>query len=136
MKVLVTGATGYIGYNVVKLLVKEKQKYDVIGLCRNEEGAQKLRDIGVNPLIGDVREPEKIAETAKKVDAVLHLAWIRDWKDMHAIVQYDVKFIEAILKALEGTRRCDFGLFMSLQYFRNQQAIHYHICNCSGRRYF
>jgi uncharacterized protein YbjT (DUF2867 family) len=50
MKVLVTGATGYVGSRVVDQLLAEGHK--VVGLCRNEERAKLLHSKGVEALIG------------------------------------------------------------------------------------
>ena len=102
-KILVTGASGYCGLNVSKLL-KEKN-YEVIGVCRNEEGANKLKNIGVTPLMGDIREPKNIIDAAKEADAVLHLAFIHDFTQMDASIEYDKTFIKGLIDALQGTNK-------------------------------
>ncbi|MDQ2898066.1 MAG: NAD-dependent epimerase/dehydratase family protein, partial [Actinomycetota bacterium] len=69
MRVLVTGAAGFLGYAVAALLVE--QGHDVTGLTRS--GASALPD-GVARLEGDLRTPETLPGALAEVDAVCHLA--------------------------------------------------------------
>ena len=54
MKVFVTGATGYIGSSVAAALLTHG--HVVIGLARSDEAAQKLKNSGVEPFRGDIRD--------------------------------------------------------------------------------
>jgi UDP-glucose 4-epimerase len=69
MRVLVTGAAGFLGYAVAALLVE--QGHQVTGLTRS--GASALPN-GVQRLEGDLRTPETLPRTVAEVDAVCHLA--------------------------------------------------------------
>lgn len=90
MKILVTGATGYIGGSVAaKLLAAGHQ---IIGLTRSEEGASRLRAAGIEPLSGSLTSLRLLAEAARGVDAVVNAA-----------NSDDPFVVEAILPALEGT---------------------------------
>ena len=51
MRVLVTGATGYIGSAAAGALLKGS--HDVLGLARSERSAATLRDRGIEPVMGD-----------------------------------------------------------------------------------
>ncbi|PZS40101.1 MAG: epimerase [Pseudonocardiales bacterium] len=69
MRVLVTGAAGFLGYAVAALLVEHG--HDVTGLTRSR--ASPLPD-GVARLKGDLRTPESLPPALAEVDAVCHLA--------------------------------------------------------------
>ncbi|MGH3538408.1 MAG: NAD-dependent epimerase/dehydratase family protein [Pseudonocardiaceae bacterium] len=69
MRVLVTGAAGFVGYAVATLLVE--QGHDVTGLTRS--GASALPE-GVARLKGDLRTPESLPRALAEVDGVCHLA--------------------------------------------------------------
>lgn len=69
MRVLVTGAAGFLGYAVAALLVE--QGHQVTGLTRS--GASALPN-GVQRLEGDLRTPETLPSAVAEVDAVCHLA--------------------------------------------------------------
>jgi UDP-glucose 4-epimerase len=76
-KVLVTGGTGFIGSNVVDLLVK--RAYDVTIIDNLVTGYQKnLEDIinEVNIVEGDIRDKDLVNKQVEKVDGIFHLAAI------------------------------------------------------------
>lgn len=67
---LVTGATGFIGSQVVDLLLSQGQ-HEVTGLARNEERAKLLAAKGVKPLVADLRSADVVAGVAAQADAVV-----------------------------------------------------------------
>jgi UDP-glucose 4-epimerase len=69
MRVLVTGAAGFVGYAVATLLAE--QGHEVTGLTR--PGASALPK-GVARLEGDLRTPETLPRAVAEADAVCHLA--------------------------------------------------------------
>lgn len=69
MRILVTGAAGFVGYAVAALLVDHG--HEVTGLTR--PGPSTLPQ-GVARLDGDLRTPETLPRTVAEVDAVCHLA--------------------------------------------------------------
>jgi nucleoside-diphosphate-sugar epimerase len=90
VKCFVIGATGYIGGSVAARLMQAG--HEIVGLTRSEDGAGKLRSIGIEPVVGSLSEFDLLAETAKRVDAVVNAA---NADDPYAV--------EAILPVLEGT---------------------------------
>lgn len=69
MRVLVTGAAGFVGYAVAALLVE--QGHQVIGLTRSRAS---VLPTGVQRLQGDLRTPDTVPIVLAEVDAVCHLA--------------------------------------------------------------
>lgn len=67
-RVLVTGATGFIGQHVVRALLDAG--YEVRALCRGP--AEDLAREGVDICRGDVLDKESVARAVKDVDAVVH----------------------------------------------------------------
>lgn len=104
MKVFVTGATGYVGSHVVPLLLAQGHK--VVGLCRDEEKAEKLRKQGVEPLIGDLKDLEKLAKAAREADGVIHLAYIHDFSTPEAFAaaaHVEIAVVKNFREALKGS---------------------------------
>ena len=72
MRVLVTGATGYIGAAVAEAL--GRAGYEVAGTARTDDAAAALEGRGIEPVRADLRSPESLAEPARAADAVIHTA--------------------------------------------------------------
>lgn len=73
MKILVTGATGYIGTAVVDAMVKAG--HEVTGLVRTREKAAAVRARGATPLQGSLAEPATYVDAAAAHDACIHLGF-------------------------------------------------------------
>src|SRR5438132_1504329 len=72
MLTLVTGATGLVGNNVVRLLVVRGDAVRV--LTRNGSGGRALEGLPVEIAHGDVRQPETIRAACRGVQRVIHAA--------------------------------------------------------------
>src|SRR5258708_18060401 len=59
MKVLVTGATGYLGAVAVEALAA--RGHQVSGLARSERSANALSKGGIEPVMGDFGDPASLA---------------------------------------------------------------------------
>lgn len=97
MKVLVTGATGYIGRAVAEAL--QSAGHQVIGLARSSASAQTLESRGIQAVHGDLHQPDSLAEATQSVDAVIHTASTNDAE----MAQTERLAVETILAALQGT---------------------------------
>ncbi|MDE2861660.1 MAG: complex I NDUFA9 subunit family protein [Chloroflexota bacterium] len=69
--ILVTGATGFVGRNVVRAL--RTRGRDVRCLVRSPGRARRIVDYGVELAYGDVTDPPSVARAMDGVDAVVHL---------------------------------------------------------------
>jgi len=72
MKVLVTGATGYIGGSIAERLIASG--HQVVGLVRSKEKAPLLKERGIEPVLGTLDDPETLIHAATAADAVIHAA--------------------------------------------------------------
>lgn len=107
MKVFVLGATGYIGGAVAeKLLIAG---HEVLGLSRSEKSDDQLRQKGVEPVRGDLAEPESLVDPAREADAVAQIAQPRfDYQRDYAAQMREMCNVmrgatEALVGALDGT---------------------------------
>lgn len=78
---LVTGGTGFIGSNICKMLVKEGHK--VLVYDNNSRGnLSRLSEIKKKIIFinGDIRNQKKVFKAIKRVNAVIHLAYINGTK--------------------------------------------------------
>ena len=76
MRYFLTGATGFIGGHLARLL--RTGGHDVVALVRDPSAAGDLDAIGVELARGDILEPETLREPMRGADGVFHLAaWYR-----------------------------------------------------------
>lgn len=72
MKILVTGATGYIGSAVAE--AAHGQQHEVHALAHDASTAADVRERGWTPVAGDLRDAAGLEGAAREFDAVLHVA--------------------------------------------------------------
>ncbi|MDJ0632918.1 MAG: SDR family oxidoreductase [Xenococcaceae cyanobacterium MO_188.B29] len=101
MKVFLTGATGYIGTVIAEKL--QDAGHSVVGLARNEVSANKLAKQNIEPFLGDLKHPERLAHAVRQVDGVIHTAFIHDFDHWADAVETDCQVIEAFTGALAGS---------------------------------
>lgn len=77
MKCLVTGATGFLGTNLVHELVKEGWKVRALGLAGSE--TRYIRDLPVEIVFGDVTIPGDVDGAVRGMDVVFHVAGDTSW---------------------------------------------------------
>jgi len=95
VRIFITGATGYIGSAVVRELVDAE--HQVTGLTRLAEKAAYLRDLGAEPVVGDLRDLDSYRDALMTADALVHLA--AESSDAKVVV--DRAAVDAMLAAAE-----------------------------------
>ena len=101
MRVFVTGASGFIGSAIVEELLVAGHK--VLGLVRSETAAEKLKNLGTEPQLGNVNDLSLIAKCATACDAVIHTAFNHDFSQFKANCEADRAVIQAFGDALAST---------------------------------
>ncbi len=72
MKILVTGATGKIGSRLVPRLLQRGHHVHI--LVRDEKKVEPLKNLGAEPVIGDLLQSTTLPDAVQNMDAVVHLA--------------------------------------------------------------
>jgi nucleoside-diphosphate-sugar epimerase len=100
MKILVTGATGYIGGAVAKALLA--RSHEVFGLARSEASADRLRKSGIGPVIGDFTNASSLAKaiSTSNVDAVISTASVGSIGGDAGTYAQDRDAVNTMLRAL------------------------------------
>lgn len=88
MRVLVTGATGFLGSNLAASLVAEG--HDVRILRRTSSSLSAIHDLDVEHVIGDIRDPDAVRSAVRGCDAVFHAAALVSYWKLQRAEMYDI----------------------------------------------
>ena len=100
MKVLLTGATGYVGSRVVEKL--EGRGHEVVAFVRSEERRAGIEARGMGAVVGWLEDPSTLIDAAREVDAVVHTAFDHAG-DFFAAVDAEARALGALVPALSAT---------------------------------
>lgn len=103
MRVFFTGATGFIGSAVIRELLDSGHR--VLGLARSDASAAALQAVGAEAHRGALDDVDSLRRGAAAADGVVHTAWIQNFSDMAGSAAVDLRAIEAMGEALEGSGR-------------------------------
>jgi nucleoside-diphosphate-sugar epimerase len=100
MKILVTGATGYLGAVAADAL--GARGHEVLGLARSEHSANALRGRGIEPVIGDFGDPVSLGKAVNECrpDAVVSTASVGGASGDQAAFTRDREAVRAMREAL------------------------------------
>ena len=99
MRVFVTGATGFIGTELVKELIEVGHL--VRGLARSDAGAGQLNSVGSEAHRGDLEDLDSLRSGAAGMDAVVHLAFDHDMSKFAQNAENEIRAIETLGSVLE-----------------------------------
>ena len=99
MRVFVTGATGFIGTELVKELIEVG--HQVRGLTRSNAGVEQLKAVGAEVHRGDLTDLDSLRSGARGTDAVVHLAFSHDFSKFAQNAADEMQAIEALGSALQ-----------------------------------
>lgn len=107
MKVFITGATGYVGFNAASAF--RRAGHEVWGLVRSEEKARMLAQHEIHPILGSMQHPESYAKTAEECSVLVHAA-----ADMSGeTVELDRRTVETFLRVSKAGARPKTVLYTS-----------------------
>jgi dihydroflavonol-4-reductase len=105
-RILVTGATGFLGAHVTRALTRRGRQ--VVAVCRGG-GGEEPEGAGIVTKAGDVLDEARVREAAEGCDGAIHCAGrvSRDPADAEAMRRVHVAGTRAVLRACEaaGVRR-------------------------------
>ena len=100
MRIFVTGATGFIGSELVNQLVQAG--HQVRGLTRSDTGAEQLQAAGAEAHRGSLEDAASLRNGASGMDAVAHLAFGLDMTKFAESAATEIKAIETLGSSLEA----------------------------------
>jgi len=124
MRVLVTGANGFVGSVLCRKLIEHGD--DVVGMVRKTSDLSLLKGIEIQKVVGSLDDPESLIYATRGIDIVYHVAAaVTDWGTLDYFRRVNVEgtrnLIEASVKA--GVRRFVFVSSVVVHSFIDQEDM-------------
>ena len=104
MKVLVTGATGFLGGWLVKRLLAEG--HDVRIIKRASSSLEELEGLKLDIVPGDVTDSGSLLNACRGVDTVFHLAGLIGYSRLQREAMHNINVV-GTKNVIEASRACD-----------------------------
>ena len=112
MKVLVTGATGFVGSHLVEAL--RRRHAEVTALVRSTGKAHALESQGVRLVAGDLHDPAALERAAAGQDVIFHVAGLVAAMDEAEFLRVNREGTAGLLEAADRSRVRRFVLVSSM----------------------
>jgi nucleoside-diphosphate-sugar epimerase len=102
----VTGGSGFVGGALIERLRREG--WDVRALARSERAAERVRELGAEPVIGDLDDRDSLRAGAEGGEVAFHAAAkVEDWGDPADFERLNVRGTQNVIDACReaGVRR-------------------------------
>ena len=122
MKILITGATGYIGGNFIKNLLGNKMmNYEIAALVRNNNIPWKSTNICL--IRGDLTEIQNKSFKKKTFDIVVHFAALMADKDYLPAYEFKKNNVEGTKKLISAMKECHVKQFILIYILSQSQTV-------------
>jgi dihydroflavonol-4-reductase len=101
--VFVTGGNGFIGSRVVKALYEKG--YNVKCLLRPKSKTSRIDKYKFEKVIGDIRDFNSLVKGMRGAEAVIHLASLSNWSDIHSPLMREV-VVEGSKNVFQAALEC------------------------------
>jgi dihydroflavonol-4-reductase len=125
LKVFVTGATGFLGSHVARVLAEQGAELRL--LVRPTSDLRNLDGLNADRVVGDLRDSASIEKALSGCDVVFHVAadyrlWVRDPDEMY---RSNVEGTRSLLEAArrQGVRRVVYTSSVATMGFTSNRAI-------------
>src|SRR2546427_13070397 len=98
-RVFITGGTGFVGKAILRGLVADGRS--VSALVRSESSARTLKELGADPVWGDILEPDRVLEGMQGSEVVYHAAGVNAFclRDPSPMFRVNVEGSRAVIEA-------------------------------------
>jgi len=102
-KILITGATGFIGSNLVRVLLNKGYK-NITCLVLPQDNIEPIKDFNVNIVYGDITNKDSLYKVLKDIEVIIHLAAVvgsDDYEVNNKVNYIGTKNIIEVIEELE-----------------------------------
>ena len=89
-KIFVTGASGLLGSNLVRVLIE--RNYNVKVLVRSKQKAKTINELPIEFVEGDIRDKELLISTTVNCDYIVNVAALTSWWPSKSQDYFDINF--------------------------------------------